>query len=60
MILSRHAGEPTFYDDAKDLVTFGGSEYMASFRGYIGQATIYRNKIVNPDKVCLFLAKYQQ
>ncbi|XP_053372866.1 protein sel-1 homolog 3-like [Mercenaria mercenaria] len=47
----RHPGEPILYDDAKDLFTFGGSEYMQSFKGYIGQATIYRNKIIEPRNI---------
>ncbi|XP_064599462.1 protein sel-1 homolog 3-like [Liolophura sinensis] len=36
--------EDVVYDDTEDIFTFGGSELMPSFKGYIGKATFYRNK----------------
>ena len=47
----RHPGAPVYMDDTEGLFSFGGGENFNSFRGYIGQATIYRNTIVHHSNV---------
>lgn len=39
------------YDDVEGIFTFGGSENVPAFEGYIGQVTVYRNRIVPAKKV---------
>ncbi|KAJ8316168.1 hypothetical protein KUTeg_006182 [Tegillarca granosa] len=40
-----------YLDDTTGLFTFGGFEYTSGFKGYIGQATIYRNKALYHDAI---------
>ena len=38
-------------DDAAHLTVFGGSGIVPSFKGYMGQATVYRTQALKPDQV---------
>ena len=50
--MSRVNGE-VIMDDTTGLFVFGGTESTSGFRGYIGQATYYRNKAVEHTKVTI-------
>lgn len=41
------------YDDVEGIFTFGGSENVPAFEGYIGQVTVYRNRIVPAKKISM-------
>ncbi|KAK3609354.1 hypothetical protein CHS0354_036594, partial [Potamilus streckersoni] len=43
--------EDIYLDDTEGLFTFGGAESTPSFRGYIGQATFYRNKYLEHHQI---------
>jgi len=53
----RHPSGPVFYDDTQGLHVFGGSEFRTSFRGYIGQATLYRNVALDARQVSYVYTK---
>jgi len=40
-----------YMDDTEGVFVFGGLDTTPSFRGYIGQATYYRNRALDSDKV---------
>ncbi|GAB1598661.1 protein sel-1 homolog 3-like [Argonauta hians] len=45
--------ENILYNDAKGIFTFGGSEDVLSFKGYTGQLTFYRRKVISPRKLSM-------
>ncbi|KAK3106808.1 hypothetical protein FSP39_000229 [Pinctada imbricata] len=45
-----NAGD-VYLDDTEGLFVMGGAEQTNGFRGYIGQATYYRNKLVDPKQI---------
>jgi len=50
-----------YFDDTVGLLVFGGTEICPSFQGYIGQAVLYRHKVLSADQVsvCVRLRSYQ-
>jgi len=56
MFVDRLAADDVLYfDDAVGLLVFGGTELCSSFQGYIGQAVLYRHKIISADQVSLWV-----
>ena len=41
-------------DDTEGLFVFGGTEATHSFKGYIGQATFFRGRVIDPTRVGYF------
>ena len=42
-----------YFDDTAGMLVFGGTELATSFKGYIGKAELYRNKVVPASKVSM-------
>ena len=55
LIPFRYEGLPIYMDDTEGLFTFGGGDTFQGFKGYIGQASIYRNRFVEHSQVFLDL-----
>ena len=45
---------PVYYDATMSLTIVGGSEIAASFKGYVGEAKIYRNRLMSYSEVRIY------